>query len=251
MILAIIQARMGSTRLPGKMMMRIGGKTLVRHCIDQVKQAQNIDQVVVATTTGTDDDQLVQEIRRSDCDFTRGSADDVLDRFYRTAQARQADVIIRINGDCPFIDPAVIDETVQFFLDHRDSYDYVSNVHPPSLPDGYDVEVCTLEALERAWKTTDMKSQREHVTTAIWEFPKEYRIGVFRHDEDLSAIRIVADEEEDLVLLREIYAKLNGKPINLMNVIDIIREHPELLETNKKYKREEGYRRSLAVDEKV
>lgn len=251
MILAIIQARTGSARLPGKMMKYIGDKTIIHHCIDQVKRARKVDRVVVATTTGGEDDKLVEMVKQSKCDVARGSSEDVLDRFYQAAKERNATTIVRVNGDCPFIDPVLIDETVQFFLDHHDEYDYVSNVHPPSVPDGYDVEVFTYEALERACRTADMKSQREHVTSAIWEHPESYRVGVFRHGEDLSHIRIVVDEQEDLEMLREIHAKLNGKAINLVNVMDVIRAYPDLLEINRKYKREEGYRKSLAEDRKV
>jgi len=251
MILAIIQARMGSTRLPGKMLKYIGDKPLIRHCIDQLGRAGKIDRVVVATTTASEDDQLAELVRHSKCDVARGSSEDVLDRFYQTAKERGATIIVRTCGDCPFIDPMLVDETVQFFLDHGDQFDYVSNVHPPSVPDGCDVEVFTYQALERAWRTADMKSQREHVTTAIWEHPESYRVGAFRHAEELSDIRIVVDEQEDLEMLREIHAKLNGREINLVNVMDVIRTHPRLLDINRKYQREEGYRKSLAEDRKI
>lgn len=251
MILAIIQARMGSSRLPGKMMKYIGDKTVIQHCIDQVRGAGKVDQVVVATTTGGEDDALAELVGQSKCDVARGSAEDVLDRFYSVAKERNAATVVRTCGDCPFIDPAVIDETLQFFLDHRDRYDYVSNVHPPSAPDGFDVEVFTFEALERAWRTADRKSQREHVTTAIWEHPESYRVGSFRHQEDLSHFRIVVDEQEDLEMLREIHAKLDGKAINLVNVMDVIRKYPGLLDLNSQFEREEGYRKSLAEDRKI
>jgi spore coat polysaccharide biosynthesis protein SpsF len=250
-ILGIIQARMGSTRLPGKMLKYIGDKTIIQHCIDQVKRAASVDRVVVATTTGGEDDNLVELVGQSACDVARGSREDVLDRFYQAARERNAAVIVRTCGDCPFIDPALIDETVQFFLDHRDRFDYVSNVHPPSVPDGFDVEVFTFEALERAWRTANLRSQREHVTTAIWEHPETYRIGATRHEEDLSHIRVVVDEPEDLDVLREIHMKLNGRAINLVNVMDVIQSHPHLLEMNSQYEREAGYRKSLAEDGKI
>lgn len=251
MILAIIQARTGSTRLPGKMLERIGDKTIMRHCIDQVRAAKRIDRVVVATTTGTEDDKLVDEVVQSRCDVARGSAHDVLDRFYQAARERNATTIVRICGDCPFIDPRLIDEVVQFFLDHRGEFDYVSNVHPPTVPDGYDVEVFTFEALERVWRTADMMSQHEHVTTAIWEHPDKYRVGSWRNKEDLSHIRVVVDESEDLQMLREVYACLNGKEITLDSVMGVIRAYPNLLEINSTHKREEGYRKSLAEDRKI
>jgi spore coat polysaccharide biosynthesis protein SpsF len=251
MILAIIQARMGSSRLPGKMMKYIGDKTVIQHCIDQVKEAAKVDHVVVATTTDAEDDALAELAGQLQCDVARGSAEDVLDRFYSAAKQRNAATVVRICGDCPFIDPCVIDETLQFYLDHRGEFDYVSNVHPPSAPDGFDVEVVTFGALERAWKTADRKSQREHVTTAIWEHPELYRVGSFRHREDLSHLRIVVDEQEDLEMLRAIHKKLQGKAVNLVNVMDVIRRHPGLLDLNSRFEREAGYRKSLAEDRKI
>lgn len=242
---------MGSTRLPEKMMEYIGDKTIVHHCINQVKQANYIDKVVVATTNEKTDDKLAEEVRKVKCDLGRGSANDVLDRFYQTAKEWHAKIIVRINGDCPFIDPSIINDTLQYYLRYQDDYDYVSNVHPPSVPDGYDVEVFTFEALEHAWKTADMRSQREHVTTAIWEHPENYRVGVFRYYEDLSHIRIVVDEREDLQMLREIYRELDGREISLTHVMEVIRKNPDILKINKQYKREEGYRKSLAEDEKI
>lgn len=248
MILAIIQARMGSTRLPGKMLSVIGDRTLIRHCVDQVRQAQLIDRVLVATTVGPEDDPLVEEVVGCGGEIYRGSSTDVLDRFYQAAKAHGADVIVRICGDCPFIDPEVIDRTVRYFLDNSDSYDYVSNVHPPSVPDGYDVEVVTFRALERAWSTARMTSQREHVTTAIWEHPETYRVGVVTHEENLSHLRVVVDEPEDLEMLRALYVRLSGRPLTLANVVQVLREKPEISVMNKRFEREAGYRKSLAED---
>lgn len=248
MVLGIIQARMGSTRLPGKMMNLIGRKTLIQHCVDQVRSSKTIDKVLVATTDQSEDDALADLVIKNNCDVFRGSSKDVLDRFYQAAKKHEADVIVRICGDCPFIDPKVIDDTVGCFLDSNGTYDYVSNVHPPSYPDGYDVEVFTFDALEHAWSTANLASQREHVTTAIWKHPENYRVGVFSHKENLSHLRIVVDEPEDLEMLSLIYAKLANRPVTLNNVVEVLRESPDILKINDAFEREAGYRKSLAED---
>lgn len=248
MILGIIQARMGSARLPGKMMSLIGGKTLIRHCIDQVKQSTTINKVLVATTEGPEDDTLAEFVMKTGCDVFRGSSKDVLDRFYKAAKSHKADVVVRICGDCPFIDPEIIDKTVQYFLDAGGRYDYVSNVHPPSFPDGYDVEVFTFNVLEHVWMTANLTSQREHVTTTIWEYPDTYRVGVLSNEDDLSKFRVVVDEPEDLEMLSLLYSKLGSRSLTLNNVIELLQASPDIREINSSFEREAGYRKSLAED---
>lgn len=160
----IIQARMGSTRLPGKMLIEIMGKPLIQHVIDRVSQSKRIDKLILATTNNPRDAVLVDIARKNSLDFFIGSEEDVLDRFYQAAKRFNIKIIVRITPDDPFKDPEVIDKAVEIFLNSKGKFDYVTNTLPPTYPIGLDVEVFSCYALEKAWKDAKKPSEREHVT---------------------------------------------------------------------------------------
>lgn len=247
---ALIQARMTSTRLPGKIMADLGGKPLLARVVERVRRAQTLDLVVVATTDRLTDDSVMQFCEVSNTPYFRGDENDVLDRFYRAAKHFGADVIARLTADCPLLDPAVIDRVVRAF--HTGEYDYVSNTLVPSYPDGLDTEVFSWRALERAWNEARLPSEREHVTPYIWKHPELFRLGGVKHDVNLSELRWTVDEPRDLELVRRVYAYLANQPdFGMADVLALFQQHPELNEVNAGIERNEGYAKSLADDHMV
>ncbi len=249
MIAAIIQARMGSTRFPNKMMERVGSKPLISLVIDRVGKSTLIEKVILATTTKKDDDVLIQIAIEKNIDFFRGSENDVLDRFYNAAKKYKVDTIVRITGDCPFIDPVVIDQVIGLHLDAKS--DYTSNIKPPTFPDGLDVEVFSFISLEKAWKEAKLNSEREHVTPYIWKNNKLFKIVNLFNKKDLSNIRLTIDEKEDLVLIKEIIKYINIENFTIEDIILTIENNPYMLEINNKIKRNEGYEKSLIEDKNI
>ncbi|MDD5544357.1 MAG: glycosyltransferase family protein [Acidobacteriia bacterium] len=241
---AIIQARMSSTRLPGKVMAAIGGIPLLERVVRRAKQARTLDIVAVATTDRPSDNLVANCCRDIGIPYFRGNEDDVLDRYYRAAESFEADVIVRLTADCPLLDATVIDKVVRFF--HAGDNDYVSNTLEPSYPDGLDTEVFSRRALERAWREARLNSEREHVTPYIWKQPDVFRVANVKHIQDLSSLRWTVDEPEDLEFVRRIYAYLETKePFGMDEVLALLQEHPELSEVNVRFERNEGYQKSL------
>lgn len=198
----IIQARMGSTRLPGKVMMDLGGKPVLSRVIERCQRIESIDNICLATTVKEEDTQLCDLAWEHGLDIYAGSEHDVLDRYYQAAVAGSLDVIVRITADCPLLDPEVSSRVVSFF--HRNRYDYVSNVHPPSYPDGLDTEVFTMDSLCKAW-THGKGSEREHVTPYIWKRPWKFNLGNLMYSKDLANHRWTLDTEDDYKFLKAVY----------------------------------------------
>ena len=207
-VVAIIQVRKGSTRLPGKVLLDIQGKSLLEHFIDRLRVAKLIDNIVIATTTNEKDRGIVEFSQKQDIACYAGSEDDVLDRFYQAARRYKAGIIVRITPDNPFNDPEVTDKVIGYYLKHRDDFDYVSNNIRPTYPEGLDVEVFSFAALEKAWQEAKRPSEREHVTPYIWNHPELFRLANVENDEDLSHHRWTLDYEKDLRFTREVYARL-------------------------------------------
>lgn len=199
---AVIQARLGSTRLPGKVLLDLGGRTAIERVIDRVKRAEHVDEIVVATSTSKEDDALVDFCEKIQIKVIRGSESNVLARFQTVALETSADVLIRITADCPLIDPEIIDEAIALF--EQTSVDYVSNVSPATFPDGLDVEVFSIGALTRASARGDIDAQFEHVTSHIRHAADFSRLNI-EHSEDLSHVRWTLDNEDDLKALRGIF----------------------------------------------
>lgn len=230
-ITAIVQARMGSTRLPGKVLMDLGGETALARVLRRLDRASRIDEVVVATTDAVGDDRIVTECARLNIPCFRGSEHDVLERYLRTAQECRSDLIVRITADCPLIDPEVVDEVVAACI--AKNVDLACNDVPHTFARGLDVEVFTMEALLRVHVMADQAYQREHVTPLIYEHPDIFRTYLVKGDRDLSHLRWTLDTPEDLRLLRAIYIHFEKRDdFGWRKVLDLVDGHPELAKIN-------------------
>lgn len=247
---AIIQARMGATRLPGKMMMDLAGQPVVQRVFERVKPSRFINEIWLATTINSEDDVLAEWAARNRFACYRGSSEDVLDRYYQAALKAKAEVIVRITGDCPLHDPEVIDKVIES-CGKGNQFDYVSNIYPPTYPDGLDIEVFSFEALKKTWQEAKLPSEREHVTAYIWKHPEKFKIRNISHSEDLSFYRWTLDTSEDLRFLRLIFEELQKRHQfgHLAEVLAILQEHPDWLKINAQYRRNEGYQKSLKEDQ--
>jgi len=236
-IVAIVQARMGSSRLPGKVLKNIVGKTAIELLLSRLKQAQLIDEICVATSVEKDNDLLCERLNEQKVEYFRGSEKDVLGRFYEAACARNADVVVRITGDCPLVDPEVVDAVVRMFLDH--DVDYVSNIDPPSFPDGLDVEVFKKSTLDIANAHATSVFDREHVTPFIRN--GNVKKMNFASGEDYSDFRLTLDEQEDLSVLRDVFEHFSPDIyFGLSKVVEYLAENNEKIALNATYKRNEG-----------
>jgi spore coat polysaccharide biosynthesis protein SpsF len=231
-VVAIIQARMGSTRLPGKVLKDLEGETVLVRVVERVRRAQLIDEVLIATTKERADDAIVDECERCSAAVFRGDENDVLDRYYCAAQMCNAKIVVRITSDCPLIDPEIIDETVAAFLAARP--DYASNALVRSYPRGLDTEVLTVKALERAWRGATEPYQRAHVTPYIYQNPDAFRILPVSAETDYSGHRWTLDTPEDLAFIRAIYARVEDRHnFGWRDVLGILDREPELVEMNR------------------
>lgn len=250
-VVALIQARMGASRLPGKMLMDIAGKPAIAHVVGRVQQAKKVDLAVVATTTAPADDAIVDWAKTYGVPCFRGSEQDVLDRYYHAAKEHDADVVVRVTGDCPVTDPAVIDRIITEF--ETGGYDYVSNTIQPTYPDGLDCEVFSFQALEYAWKEATLNSEREHVTPYIWKHPELFRLSNVRCQlsgvsSDLSAERWTLDTMEDLEFLRRVLAEIPDGDFSFETTLRVVGVHPEWRGLNAMHARNVGYEKSLKND---
>jgi len=247
-VLAVLQARMSSSRLPGKVLREILGRPMLARQIERLLQAQTLDELVVATSETEEDDAIDALCRELGVRCFRGSLDDVLDRFYQCALNDNPDHVVRLTGDCPLADPGIIDRVVRSHLDGN--YDYTSNVLPPTWPDGMDVEVMRFKCLLDANAEAALASEREHVTPFIYNHPERYRLGNVAQKNDQSAHRLTVDEPEDLEKVRRIYEVLY--PLNpefgLDDVISLMKADGELMNLNSHIVRNEGLHLSEQKD---
>ncbi|MGZ4161026.1 MAG: cytidylyltransferase domain-containing protein [Neobacillus sp.] len=227
-IVAIIQARMGSTRLPGKVMKKVLRKPLLEYQIDRVRRSKLINQIVIATTTKETEQPIIHLCEKLSVDYYRGSEDDVLSRYFEAANKYQAQVVVRLTSDCPLIDPNVIDEIITNYLSNN--YDYVSNTIERTYPRGLDVEVFSMKALEKCYREASDTVYREHVTPYIYHHPDKFNLGFVKHTIDLSSFRLTVDTEEDLDLISRLIKGLyerNKEYFTLEDIIHLLQEKPE------------------------
>ncbi len=236
-ILIVVQARRSSTRLPAKVLLRAVGETLLIHQLRRIGAASIPWKTVVATTTDRADDAIVHLCEENNIPVFRGHPTDLLDRHYKTALEFGADVVVKIPSDCPLIDPAIIDRVLQFFLTNPNAYDYVSNLHPASYPDGNDVEVMRLDVLHNAWFHADKPYEREHTTPYIWDNPSKFYIGNVecpnRKDYSMTH-RWTLDYPEDYEFIRTVYEHLhpNNQLFSMNDILQLLNEHPEIAAIN-------------------
>jgi len=252
MIAAIIQARMGSTRLPGKVLMDLSGKPVLWHVVDRVSQATLVDYVIVATTSGKEDDVIETFCRDNNITVFRGPSEDVLKRYADAAHMVNEKIydlkqIVRITSDCPLIDPDIIDEVIHQM--NQGDYDYVSNTLEPTYPDGLDVEVCSLSALLDADLNARLPSEREHVTSYLKTTPGFRKCNVINHL-NLSSMRWTLDQQDDYKFINEVYKNLYNpnKSFKMNDILELLTRQPELLLFNNTIDRDEGYKKSLKED---
>ncbi len=228
----IIQARMGSTRLPGKVLMKLDKQnTVLDYVIQQLKHCKNIEKIIIATTSLKEDDVIETFAKNNNILYFRGSSLDVLDRYHQCAKLHNLTTIIRITADNPLIDPNIVEKVLNEFKLH--SYDYVSNVIIRSFPYGTETEVFSFDALEKAWNNTKNDNEREHVTPYFYNNPKKFKIHNVKHQNDLSSFRWTVDQIEDFTLVKNIISKINKQPILMDDIVSLLTKEPELLAINK------------------
>lgn len=247
-MLAILQARCSSSRLPGKVLKPILGEPMIARHIERLRRSQRISRLLVATSVETSDDALATLCAQLQVDCFRGSLNDVLDRFYLAAQAVPSEHLLRLTGDCPLADHEIIDACIDFHL--AGDYDYTSNALQASFPDGLDVEVLRFSCLVEAWQEATLPSEREHVTSFIYRRPERYRIGHYRQARDLSWLRWTVDRPEDFQLVEAIYSALypQNPSFSTADILALLARHPELARINADITRNEGYLQSLLAD---
>lgn len=258
-VVAIIQARMSASRLPGKVLMDIEGEPMLVRVVNRTRRSQVVDEVVVATSLDKSDDPLEQICSQRGIPCHRGSLHDVLDRYYHAARYLSAEVIVRITADCPVIDPQVIDQTLYAFYGNGKSlikeedvqkkqlarvrplmsptWDFTANRLPPpwkrTFPIGLDTEICTFSALEIAWQEATQPHQREHVMPYLYENKNRFRILLVNHEPDYGNLRWTVDTPQDLELLRLIYDRFEGRDdFSWLEIIELFKREPELAKIN-------------------
>jgi len=249
-IKVIIQARMGATRLPGKVLKEVAGRPLLDYMVERVNQSRLIDETIIATTTSSEDEKIRQWCRKNSLAFYPGDEEDVLSRYYEAAKEYRASIVVRLTADCPLIDFRVIDAVVQSYLD-RPRIDFVSNTVPlPCLyPDGMDVEVFDMHVLAKAHEEAQLPSEREHVTFYMW---KTGKFSSFRLDpsEDISQYRFCIDYAQDFEVIKEVLSKLypDNPQFSMYDLINFMKRNPELLKLQKGIERNSGWQPAFDRD---
>jgi spore coat polysaccharide biosynthesis protein SpsF len=261
-VLGVVQARTGSTRLPGKVLLPVAGEPLLARMLERVRAARTLTDLVVATTTDPADEPVREVCRAAGVRSLDGHPTDLLDRHYQAAVASglsagdpaagvPADVVVKIPSDCPLIDPAVIDQVVGYHLRQPERYDFVSNLHPASWPDGNDVEAMPLPALATAWREARLPHEREHTTPFLWDRPDRFRIGNVRWDtglDDSMSHRFTIDYPEDYDFVRAVYDALwtRERPLfTLQEILDLLAARPDIFALNRRYAGVNWYRHHL------
>lgn len=229
---AIIQARIGSARLPGKVLMDLAGEPMLARVVERARRSRTVDTVVVATTELPGDNVIAELCAQRGWSCFRGSEDDVLDRYYRTATQYQAEAVVRITADCPFVDPALIDQLADLF--HHRKPDYASNGLQRTFPRGLDCEIMTMSTLARAWKEARASHERVHVTPYIYEHPELFRVASMAAPSDYSVHRWTVDTLDDLGFAREVYGRLDARDdFGWRDVLRIVEQEPGLADLNR------------------
>lgn len=240
-ISAIIQARMGSTRLSGKSMKNICGRPLIWHVVNRIKYSQKIDEIIIATTTNPKDDILCKWAKDNNIKLYRGSENDVLNRYYKAAKRFSSEIIVRVTADDPFKDPKITDLVICEF--EKKKVDFAYNNHPPSFPEGLDVEVFSFDALTRAESMSNDNYEREHVTQFFYRNPSMFKQINIKNSIDLSSLRWTIDEESDLEMARKIYTGLykSGSIFLMDEIINYLKDNPKVAKINTGVKRSGMY----------
>ena len=245
----IIQARMGSSRLPGKVMMCLDENNfLIDDVLNQLSYSKLIDKTIVATTKLKEDNLIVNHVRKHSLEVFCGSSDDVLDRYYRCAEKNNLEHIVRITADNPLIDPRIVDTIVEKYK--TGNYDYVSNTLVRTYPYGTEVEVFSMKVLEQAWNDATLPSEREHVTPYIKNPENNFKVLNIKYKENISNLRWTVDKINDLKLVKCIVKQIKTRPITMKEILELNKKDPNLKKINQDYVQNEGFVKSLKEDQK-
>ena len=249
-IVIVVQARMSSSRLPGKVMLPVLGKSLLYRMIERLKMIRHEAQIVIATSEEPGDDIIEQESDRIGVPCFRGSLNNLLDRHYRVAKKYNADIVLKIPSDCPLIDPRIIDQVLDFYFENPGQYDFVSNLHPATFPDGNDVEIMTMACIEKTWKEANRQLELEHTTPYIWENPEKFRIGnvVWDTGRDYSmSHRFTIDYQVDYEFIKTVFEELYpAKPdFSCEDILELLEKRPDIYQINAEYSGVNWYRNHL------
>lgn len=231
-IIAIVQARMGSTRLPGKIMMNILDKPILWHVINRTKKSKFIENIIVATTQNPEDDVICEFCRESGINYFRGSETDVLDRYYRCAKEFNGDIIVRLTSDDPLNDSSVIDRMIESFLDSFPDIDYVGNDLKFSYPVGVNAQIFSRSALEKVWKEANDSEDREHVMLYLLNSPEKFKIKGIENEFDYSHYRWTLDFTEDFEFIKKIYMHFGDLYFTMNDIIDYLDKNPQIVKIN-------------------
>lgn len=228
-IIIVVQARMASTRLPGKVLKEVLDRPLLSFLCERLRRVRGVDQLLIATTTNSEDQKIVDFCLHEQIPFFRGSSEDVLERFYHAAKPFSPDIVVRVTSDCPLIDPKRVEEVIDFFVTHFPDYDYVSNSYVRSFPVGMDTEVFSFKSLEQAAFEAVLPEEREHVTPFIYRRAERFHLGLIKHASNLADYRLTVDTPEDFELIAKIIEELYpSKPnFSMETIIETLDKHPE------------------------
>ena len=243
MITAIIQARLNSSRLNKKILLKIENKNLLEHLFSQLSYSTHIDKKIIATTINKIDDEIENFAKLQNITFFRGNPLDVLDRYYRCAKFFNLETIVRISGDAPLIDPSIVDKTIEYYK--KNNFDYVSNFFNRSYPIGTEIEIFSFKTLEKCWMNAKKSSEKEHVTPFIYNHPELFKIGHIEYKKNISHLHWTVDQIEDFKFVELIFKKIKKRPILMDNILELLENEPELLEINKNIDPFEGSRNLL------
>ena len=249
-IVTVIQARTGSSRLPNKILLPLANKPLLYRMFERVAASKMCGTIVIATTTDKSDDVVENLCNKFNMICFRGHPTDLLDRHYQAAKLFSADAVVKIPSDCPLIDKSVIDKVLNYYMENLNYFDYVSNLHPPTYPDGNDVEIMSFKALSDAWENANRELEREHTTPYFWENPDKFRIGnvIWETGLDYSmSHRFTIDYEKDYNFIKQVYDELYSvNPIFTLNdILDLLDRKPEIKKINEEYCGVNWYRNHL------
>jgi spore coat polysaccharide biosynthesis protein SpsF len=250
-IVGVVQARLGSSRLPGKVLKPVAGATLLERMLERVQAARALDEVVVATTRRPEDEAIVQVCRPLRVPVYAGHPTDLLDRHLQAARATGAEVLVKIPSDCPLIDPRIIDKVVGHYREHAEAFDFVSNLHPATYPDGNDVEVMPLPVLELADRQATRPHEREHTTPFIWDQPDRFHIGNVTWETGLDysmSHRFTVDYPEDLAFVQAVFDTLyrpGEPPFSLDDILRLLQRRPDIFALNRQLAGVNWYRHHI------
>jgi len=249
-ILIVVQARMASSRLPGKVMLPILGQRLLSRMIERLLFIKRPVTVIIATSVNPEDDVIEAEAGKIGVQCFRGSTEDLLERHYLAAITFNADIVVKIPSDCPLIDPGIIDQVLDFFFEHPNEFDFVSNLHPATWPDGNDVEIMPMDCLTKTYQEARRPLEKEHTTPYIWENPDKFRIGNAAWNAGLDysmSHRFTIDYEADYQFIKRVFEELYpAKPdFSLYDILNLLDEKPEIYKINSKYAGVNWYRHHL------